>query len=245
MQDVNTARKPRTLARGALVAALAGLLTLGGSGPLYQLEVLPLGVAYAGVGIAIALAVGAIGTAARLIARHRAAHTRMQQLAAAVALALAAFTIVVPARAYLRARTAPPLHDITTDLHQPPLFTVLDDVEAPAKLTRSAGDDALQRERYPDIAPLVLPVSTDMAFEEVLETMAELDWPVADGSEDEGRVEATVRSPWFGFRDDIVVRLTAVADQTRVDVRAVSRDGRNDGGRNAAHVREFLTELRR
>jgi len=244
MHDVNTQRSP-TLARAALVCAVAGLVTLGASGPLYQLELLPLGGAYAGVAIAIALALTALGIAVRLIALRPAAHAGMQPLAGALALAIAAFTIVLPARAHLRARSAPPLHDITTDLHEPPVFTVLNDVEAPSQLTRSALDDALQRERYPDIAPLVLPVPTDMAFEEVLETMTELDWPVADGSKDEGRVEVTVRSPWFGLRDDIVVRLTAVADETRVDVRAVARDGRNDGGRNAEHVRDFLAELRR
>jgi hypothetical protein len=244
MHDVNT-RRSRTLSRAALVCALGGVLTLGGSGPLYQLELLPLRGAYAGIAMALALAVTAIVIAMRLIAHGPGGHTRMQQLASGLAVGIAAFTIVVPARAYLRARSAPPLHDITTDLHEPPLFTVLNDVEADAKLTRSPVDDALQRQHYPDITPLMLPVSTDMAFEEVLETMAELDWPVDDGSKDEGRVEATVRSPWFGFRDDIVVRLTAVGDETRVDVRAVSRDGRDDGGRNAAHVREFLAELRR
>jgi uncharacterized protein (DUF1499 family) len=242
MHDVNTGRS-RTLARAALICALAGVLTLGASGPLYQLELLPLGAAYAGMAMAIAFALTAGAIAARLVTRRPP--TRTQQLVVGLVLALAAFTIVVPARAHLRARSAPPLHDITTDFHEPPLFTILEDVEAPSRLTRSAADDALQREHYGDIEPLLLPVSTDMAFEEVLETMAELDWPVADGSEDEGRIEATVRSPWFGFRDDIVVRLTAVSDETRVDVRSVSRDGRNDGGRNAAHVREFLAELRR
>lgn len=244
MHDVGTLRA-RTRARAALGCAIAGLLMLGASGPLYQLELLPLGGAYLGVATAMALALAAIMIAAWFLARRPGAGHRTPVLTAATASLIAAFTIVVPARTYLRAEAAPPLHDITTDLHQPPLFTVLDDVEAPSKLTRSPADDALQQEHYPDIAPLVLPVSTDMAFEEVLETMAELDWPVADGSEDEGRIEATVRSPWFGFRDDIVVRLTAVADQTRVDVRAVSRNGQNDGGRNAAHVREFLAELRR
>jgi uncharacterized protein (DUF1499 family) len=244
MHEAGTLRS-RTPARAAVGCAIGGLLVLGASGPLYQLDVLPLGGAYLGVAMAIALAITAITIAVWFVARRPRAHHPTQVLAAASALLIATFTIVVPARAYLRARAAPPLHDITTDLHQPPLFTVLDDVEAPSKLTRSPADDALQRERYPDIATLVLPVSTDMAFEEVLETMADLDWPVADGSEHDGRIEATVRTPWFGFRDDIVVRLTAVADQTRVDVRAVSRTGQNDGGRNAAHVREFLAELRR
>ena len=105
--------------------------------------------------------------------------------------------------------------------------------------------DALQVAAYPDIKPIVLPVPTDMAFEEVLETLADLDWAVADGSEEDGIVETTVRSAWFGFKDDIVIRLTAMEGQTRVDVRAVTRDGSNDGGRNADHVREFLAELQR
>ena len=56
----------------------------------------------------------------------------------------------------------------------------------------------------------------------------------------EGRLEATDRTRWFGFRDDVVVRVTAEGTGTRVDVRSVSRVGRSDLGTNARRIRRFL-----
>jgi len=235
-----TGRGPRV----ALGGAIGAILLLGASGPLYQLELLPLAAAYGGVVLAAVIGVGLLLwslhflVAAKGGSRHR--------LKAVITAGLTTFTIVVPVHDRLRARAAPALHDVTTDLHDPPTFKTLSDVEAPEKLVRSPQTDAVQSRAYPDVRPLTLPVPTDEAFEEVLETFAELDWPVTDGNQDDGLIEGTIRSPWFGFRDDIVVRLAPEADgQTRVDVRSIARDGRNDGGRNAEHVKDFIEELQR
>ncbi|MBV9687983.1 MAG: DUF1499 domain-containing protein, partial [Alphaproteobacteria bacterium] len=59
-----------------------------------------------------------------------------------------------------------------------------------------------------------------------------------------GRIEASDRSRWFGFTDDIVVRIGASGSGSRIDVRSSSRLGRSDFGVNAARVRAYLTELR-
>ncbi|MGH7254552.1 MAG: DUF1499 domain-containing protein, partial [Nitrospirales bacterium] len=48
---------------------------------------------------------------------------------------------------------------------------------------------------------------------------------------------------WFGFKDDVVIRITPVGDDTRVDVRSVSRVGRSDVGTNAQRIRTFLKRL--
>ena len=54
---------------------------------------------------------------------------------------------------------------------------------------------------------------------------------------------ATDRTRWFGFRDDIVVRIRPEGAGSRVDVRSASRVGRSDIGKNAERVREFLAKL--
>ena len=59
----------------------------------------------------------------------------------------------------------------------------------------------------------------------------------------EGRLEATATTPWFGFKDDVVVRLTPAGTGSRVDVRSKSRVGRSDLGANAKRIRAFLAEL--
>jgi uncharacterized protein (DUF1499 family) len=49
---------------------------------------------------------------------------------------------------------------------------------------------------------------------------------------------------WFGFKDDVVVRLTAVNGSTCIDViRSVSRVGRSDAGTNAARIRVYLSKI--
>ena len=67
---------------------------------------------------------------------------------------------------------------------------------------------------------------------------------LSDGSPAEGRLEATQTSFWYGFTDDMVVRITEGPDGTRVDVRSKSRLGRSDLGQNAKRIRTFLARLK-
>ena len=59
-----------------------------------------------------------------------------------------------------------------------------------------------------------------------------------------GRIEATQKSFWYGFTDDVVVRIAQTPEGTRVDVRSKSRVGRSDLGQNAKRIRIFLAKLR-
>ena len=59
------------------------------------------------------------------------------------------------------------------------------------------------------------------------------------------RIEATDTTPFFAFKDDIVVRITPAGGGSRVDLRSVSRLGRSDLGKNAERIRAFLRELAR
>ena len=72
-------------------------------------------------------------------------------------------------------------------------------------------------------------------------TLIEREIVTADKSS--GRIEATHTTRWFGFVDDVAVRLTPWGSGTRIDVRSVSRSGIGDAGRNADRIRSFLKEL--
>jgi uncharacterized protein (DUF1499 family) len=61
---------------------------------------------------------------------------------------------------------------------------------------------------------------------------------------DAGIIEATDSTFWYGFTDDIVIRVRAEGTGARVDVRSVSRVGRSDLGANAARMRPYLASLR-
>ena len=59
----------------------------------------------------------------------------------------------------------------------------------------------------------------------------------------EGRIEATDTTRWFGFKDDVVVRVKPEGAGSRVDVRSLSRVGRSDVGKNASRIRAYLQAL--
>ena len=56
-------------------------------------------------------------------------------------------------------------------------------------------------------------------------------------------IEATHKSRWFGFIDDISIRIAPVENGTRVDVRSKSRVGRSDLGANVKRIRAFQADL--
>ena len=57
------------------------------------------------------------------------------------------------------------------------------------------------------------------------------------------RIEAVATTFWFGFKDDVVVRITAEGAGSRVDVRSKSRVGRSDLGTNAQRIRAYQRRL--
>jgi uncharacterized protein (DUF1499 family) len=101
-----------------------------------------------------------------------------------------------------------------------------------------------QRTAYPDIRPLLLDLSRDRAFQLALDAAQAKGWTLVDADPATGRIEATDRTFWFGFQDDIVIRITPVdANRSVIDVRSSSRVGGGDMGANARRVRDFLATL--
>ena len=47
----------------------------------------------------------------------------------------------------------------------------------------------------------------------------------------------------MGFRDDVVIRVSAAGAGTRVDMRSASRYGLSDFGANAARIRSLLDDI--
>jgi len=48
---------------------------------------------------------------------------------------------------------------------------------------------------------------------------------------------------WFGFKDDIVVRVLDQGGERLVDIRSKSRMGKSDLGKNAERISLFIQEL--
>ena len=145
-------------------------------------------------------------------------------------------------------RTVPPIHDITTDPDNPPAFVSV------VLLREAAGPDRVsyegvkiaeqQRQAYPDIVPLTLALPPAAAFNRALDAAQRMGWTIVASDNAAGRIEASDKSRWFGFIDDIVVRITPAGSGSRVDLRSSSRVGRSDFGVNAARIESYLSALR-
>jgi uncharacterized protein (DUF1499 family) len=172
---------------------------------------------------------------------------RWLPLAALSAIALGAAVISVPLDHRQRATGVPPIHDISTDLDDPPAFIALRLArEAAPNRVEHPGEAAarLQRDAYPAVVPMRLTAEPEMVFTAAEELARDLGWRIVKADPVEGRIEAVARTFWFGFRDDVVIRITETEDgRTRVDVRSASRVGRSDLGANARRIRDFLTRL--
>lgn len=191
--------------------------------------------AYAGV---LAAVVSLIGLA---LSRGRG------RVIAGAALLMGALAWFLPWSWRQDARKYPRIHDITTDTRNPPVFVAV------APLRRDApnpveyqGDSiaAQQLKAYPDVRPLMMAMPVDSAFSLALRTAREMGWELVDQSRADGRIEATATTPWMGFKDDVVIRVTAASGISRVDVRSKSRVGGSDVGANANRIRQYLRRLR-
>lgn len=141
-----------------------------------------------------------------------------------------------------------PIHDVSTDTVNPPQFSIVLPARAAVPHANSTDYDAktaeLQRQTYPDIGPLHLTISPAQAFDHALAAARGMGWEICSSDPGQGRIEATATTFWFGFNDDVVVRITPEANGSRVDVRSLSRIGQSDVGANARRVRDYLNKLK-
>ena len=158
-----------------------------------------------------------------------------------IALLIVAPTLVTPLYWSYSKSTLPPIQDISTDLESPPEFW-----DSPtSRIYPGEAVAKQQREAFPDIQPLFLSSPMTPLFDQILTLVRERGWTLVAAERDEGRIEATVTTFWYGFKDDVVFRLTQLDAEVRVDMRSTSRFGSGgDGGSNAQRIRAFLAELK-
>src|SRR5450755_1958018 len=244
------------MARFALFASILALILLAIAGPAYRLRVLPLLPALLGAAIGFLLfvvtfIVGAIG----LLAGGRRSFDRSRAAIAVIALSL---VVTIVAGIWIsRGRGTPPIHDVTTDLRDPPAFKDVVLLRSAAGAVNSVEyqrtqsirgnifnvPDA-QRSAYPDIQPLALPQPSAQAFQMAQQVARDMGWDIVAVVPSEGRIEATDTTWYFGFKDDVVIRVGPGSTGSRVDVRSESRVGLGDAGTNARRVQAYLTKLR-
>src|SRR2546428_5873897 len=150
---------------------------------------------------------------------------------------------------YHLARTVPPINDVSTDLQNPPPYVAAaaNDFWKGKEMSYPAGLADSVRRGYPDLAALALPIPAARAFGLAHRTAAGMPaWEITAVDSTAGRIEATATTRWFGFKDDIVIRVTPRgADSAVVDMRSKSRVGRSDAGANPPPITTYLAALAR
>jgi uncharacterized protein (DUF1499 family) len=230
---------------GLAVAVLAAVAGAGaGLGYRFGLWSLDTGfglLRYAAYGAIAAMLISAVGL---VLARPGGGRRGLYR--ALAGLVIGAVVFGVP-WSYLReAQRVPPIHDITTDPEDPPEFVAVLPLRADAANPPGYGGEEIarqQRAAYPAIQPAHSPLPPDRTFDLALATVEDQGWEIVAAVPAEGRIEATDTTRWWGFKDDVVVRIRPENSGSRLDIRSKSRVGIGDIGVNAARVEAFLGDL--
>jgi uncharacterized protein (DUF1499 family) len=150
----------------------------------------------------------------------------------------------------------PSIHEVSTDLDNPPPFVDIlplrqgapnpPEYVAVIKSPQSGQEfnvPELQKQAFPDLAPVKLDVPPAQAFEQALAAVKAMKWTLVAAKPDEGRIEAYDKTAWFGFIDDVVIRVMPDGTGSRIDIRSKSRLGFGDVGKNGKRVRAYIAKL--
>ena len=244
--ETKIARIGTVLAWVALIVALLCGLTELIAGPGYRMSWWSFGTGIVMIRWAATLALGAaaVGLIAGLLAGSRR-NARTGLVALIAGLAVAAPPVVL----WGRVQQLPRIHDVTTDTDNPPAYVAVLPLRQGARnpVQYQASIAAEQKRGYPDIVPVVLPLPPAQAFARAEVAARAMGWDIVAVSPQDLRIEATDTSLMFGFKDDVVIRVAAVADvgtaSSRIDVRSLSRVGGSDFGVNAKRIRAYLAKL--
>ncbi|MBV1934569.1 MAG: DUF1499 domain-containing protein [Parvibaculaceae bacterium] len=143
-------------------------------------------------------------------------------------------------------RTTPFIHDISTDLTNPPEFVAIVAARGNRKfnsLERTAEVGELQQAGYPELGGLFVDRLAGQVFEVALATAQAQGWTIVAVSPETGLIEASATTLVLNFTDDVVIRVADVDGKAMVDVRSASRVGRSDMGANAKRIKAYLAAL--
>jgi len=247
----------------SLLFVLVGVLSI-------RFGVLPFGPSFATYGLGLVGCAMLTAATGALIARRLARKQALAKLPLYLVLCFLPVALVVN-QIGLAGFQAPPIHDISTDLANPPVFVFAQAERASGENSFDYGGEALaeqQRLAYPQLAPLHLSAGKAEVWAAAKAVIAENHWRVLGEDKSQGHIEAVATTRLMGFADDIVIRISAEAvppksvsaktvgesseeekapavENLIVDVRSVSRVGVSDLGANAARIESFLVALQK
>jgi len=235
------------LARLAFLLACVSALVVAVAGPMHRYLGLDRDLALGVFRDGFYLAAAALALALATLLPTRPGERRRGFVASVLALVIGLAAAAAPLSWLMHAYRAPALNDITTDTDDPPKMVVTLELRRGATTPPGypgADAAAVQHAAYPDLTSIPLSVPPAEAFKRVDQVAMAMGWDVVARAPADGRLEAVATSDWFGFQDDIVIRIRpSGTDASRIDIRSKSRTGISDFGTNAQRIRDFAARL--
>ncbi|MAD15519.1 MAG: hypothetical protein CL579_05485 [Alteromonadaceae bacterium] len=226
----------------SLVSFLA-ILLVALPGPLYKFGILELGTAFAALRFGVYAGIAALVLILIQIIFMR---KNISWAGVAVSAVLALVAVGLPMSMMSKAKSVPPIHDISTDLVNPPKFVAIVALRADApNPVEYAGEEIAkqQREAYPELITQKYTQDTEQVFDATEAAIKDLGWELVNSDKSLGIVEATDTTGWFGFKDDVVVRIRTTGEESFLDVRSKSRVGMSDLGKNAERIHTLIDAI--
>ena len=225
------------------LVSLSAFLLVALPGPLYKYGVVDLGTAFTGFKFGV---FAGIATLILLVLQILFKRKTVTLGSTIMALLLSTIAIAIPLSMLNKGKSVPPIHDISTDLVSPPEFVAIAPLRADApNPVEYAGVEVAtqQRAAYPELQTLNYTQSKSELVEATKQVIDHLGWQLVNIDADQGIIEATDRTMWFGFKDDVIVRISDNGSKRLVDIRSKSRVGGSDLGKNAERIHDFTEEL--
>ena len=139
-------------------------------------------------------------------------------------------------------RSNPVINDISTDYHDLLEFKVYTDHNPPKdehNLIQKFGGFKLPN--Y-ELSPLILSdVSKEEVFKKSLNILNNMGLEITYNNFEEGTIEALEKSFWYGFTDDMIIRIEKlITNDIIINVRSASRIGRSDFGKNSKRIKSYF-----
>lgn len=209
-----------TLRRVPLWVALVAAVLLGASGLGVRFGLWHFSTGFRMLAWAayLGIASAAVALLLFLFRRYRTGGLAVLLCAVLVGVMVAAVPIGLRNRAY----AAPLINEITTQVEKA---------------------SPLQLKGYPDIQPLIVDAPPGGAFVTAKAVAQEMNWEVTGEDAKAGTITAVATTFWFGFKDDVEIRVAPHGKGSRIDLRSKSRVGVGDAGANAKRIRAYMARF--
>lgn len=227
---------------GGVIAAVC--LPLGALGTKFGIWAFTGGFMLLASGTVLAILAVALGIIALVVASRRGLSSDKPGIY--LGMLVGALVLGLMGMQYMAASKVPPIHNISTDTIDPPQFDEVVALRGDKSNPLAYDAEALagpQLQAYPWVKTLTLSTPPAQALTAARGALEAMGLEIVNENAAAGLVEATATSFWFGFKDDVVVRVRAAGAGSTVDARSVSRVGQSDIGANARRIGDLLERL--